>query len=348
MVLLERDEYLSLLTDGFEKTISGEGHCFFIMGEAGIGKSSLVRAFIEKIEGKSKTYIALCDSLFTPRPLGPLYDFALQMKNFDAAFISVAHSRSELFTSFAQELTQHNKPVVIIIEDIHWADEATLDFIKFFARRISRTNCLLVLTFRDNELTKQHPLRNVMGELPVESFTRIHLPSLSSDAVQELADKKGYNGEDVYVISGGNPFYVNEIIASYSEGVPENVKDAILSVYNRQDEATRNAWQLLSVMPEGLDFTWLSNIDESMQEAIDDSINKKILLVKNKRIAFKHELYRRTIEASLSPFKRIQLNKKILQLFLPFLEKEGAIERIVHYAKNAAENKLVWLFRNIG
>ena len=121
MVLLERDEYLSLLTDGFEKTISGEGHCFFIMGEAGIGKSSLVRAFIEKIEGKSKTYIALCDSLFTPRPLGPLYDFALQMKNFDAAFISVAHSRSELFTSFAQELTQHNKPVVIIIEDIHWA-----------------------------------------------------------------------------------------------------------------------------------------------------------------------------------------------------------------------------------
>jgi len=341
MELIEREGFLDLLDKGFRKIASGEGHCFFIMGEAGIGKTSLVKTFLGQVQHESITYIGGCDSLFTPRPLAPLYDLALQINADLADKIQSILSRTELFSKFVQELTQKNKPVVLVFEDIHWADEATLDFIKFFARRISRIKCLFLLTCRDEDISQQHSLRNVLGELAPDTFTRILLVPLSRQAVYKLADEKGYDAEDVYSISGGNPFYVNEILASYSSGVPDNIKDSVLSVYNRAGELTKNLWQLLSVVPERLELNRLAKIDPYWHEAIEDCLASRILIIENDRVFFKHELFRRTIEASLSPFKRITLNKTLLDLFLKSFEEDGEIERIVHYAKNANENKLV-------
>ena len=130
-------------------------------------------------------------------------------------------------------------------------------------------------------------------------------------------------------------------MASYSPGVPDNIKDAILAVYDRQEEGTKHAWQICSVIPEGLEINRFAKIKSSWDEGMDHCFALKIIVVKNDRVIFKHELYRRTIEGSLSPFKRIALNKKILELFLDSFEEEGEIERIVQYAKNANENKLV-------
>jgi len=341
MELIERDDFLVLLNNGFRKAALGEGHCFFISGEAGMGKTSLVKAFLKQVENKSIEYTGACDSLFTPRPLAPLYDLALQIKQDWTDKIHSIVSRTELFARFVQRLTHQDKPVILVFEDIHWADEATLDFIKFFARRIGRAKCLFILTFRDDEISEQHPLRNVLGGLAPDTFSRIQLTPLSLEAVHKLADEKGYDAENVYGITGGNPFYVNEILETYSPGVPDNIKDSILSVYNRQEEKTKSAWQFLSVIPEGLELNRLTKVDPSWEEAIGNSLAKKILVIRNARIYFKHELYRRTIEGSLSPFKRIALNKCLLDLFLKTFEQDGEIERIVHYAKNANENDLV-------
>jgi len=342
--LIERDNFLSALDSGFREAASGEGYCFFIMGEAGIGKTSLVKTFLKKTEDESIQYTGACDSLFTPRPLGPLYDLALQINENWINEIHPVSSRAELFSRFVQELTQKQKPVVIVFEDIHWADEATLDFVKFLARRISRLKCLFILTLRDDEINNQYSLRNVFSDLAPDTFTRLLLTPLSKQAVQKLADEKGYDGEDVYSISGGNPFYVNEILASYSLGVPDSVKDSILSFYNRLQDETKNVLQFLSVIPEGLELTRLYKIDPSFHQAIESCLENKILVIKNNKIFFKHELYRRTIESSLSPFKRIALNKSVLDFFLRSFEEKGEIEKIVHYAKNAGENKLVVKF----
>jgi predicted ATPase len=160
--------------------------------------------------------------------------------------------RSELFSMFIHELETQNGPTLIVIEDIHWADEATLDFIKFFVRRITRLRCLLLLTYRDDEIHSAHPLRNVLGQLSPDSISRMQLTPLSKEAVEKMSVEKGYKGEDVYTISHGNPFYVNEILASYSTGIPDSIKDSILSFYNRLDEKTKQIWQILSVMPGGL------------------------------------------------------------------------------------------------
>lgn len=339
--LIERDNFLSSLHSGFREAALGEGYCFFIMGEAGIGKTSLVKAFLKKTEDESVQYLGACDSLFTPRPLGPLYDLALQMNEDWIKEIHSVSSRAELFSKFVQELSQKQKPVIIVFEDIHWADEATLDFVKFLSRRISRLKCLFILTLRDDEITQQYSLRNVFSDLAPDTFTRLVLTPLSKQAVQKLADEKGYDGEDVYSISGGNPFYVSEILASYSLGVPDSVKDSILSFYNRLEDGTKNVLQFLSVIPEGLELIRLYKIDPCYHRAIESCLANKILIIKNNKIFFKHELYRRTIESSLSPFKRIALNRTVLEFFLRSFEEKGEIEKIVHYAKNASENNLV-------
>ncbi len=344
MELLEREEFLQLLFSGFRKTLSGEGHSVFVCGEAGIGKSALVRHFLKEVEGKSQVFVALCDSLFTPRPLGVLYDLALQVNGALNNKLHIDTHRTELFADFSQAIAGFTKPVIIVVEDIHWGDEASLDFIKFFARRVAHLRCLLILTYRDDEITLQHPLRNVLGELSAGTFSRMILTPLSKAAVQQLAEIRGYSGEDVYTVSGGNPFYVSEILESYSPGIPDNIKDAVLAVYNRQKENTKHLWEILSIMPEGLEHSWLEKIDAKWQEAIEICFSCGVLLVRNNRTVFKHELYRRTIEVSLSPFKRLELNKKVLELFLEAFENSGAIERIVHYAKNASDNNLVARF----
>jgi ATP/maltotriose-dependent transcriptional regulator MalT len=339
--LIERAGFLTTLQTKFENIAEGEGHSVFISGEAGIGKTSLVKTFCKERKNDCYIYQGTCDALFTPRPLAPLYDIALQMRSDLWGNSRDIANREELFTSFFQELRNQKKPVLLVFEDIHWADEATLDFVKFLARRIAHLQCLFILTYRDDEIHSHHPLRNVLGQLPTDSFTRLQLTPLSREAVEKLATEKGYRGEDVYSISGGNPFYVNEILASYSTGIPDNIKDSILSVYNRLDEKTKHVWKILSVLPTGFEIKYLEKMEPSYVAAVENCLGLKILIPKNGRIFFKHELYRRTIEASLSPLLRIEFNKRILNLFLESFEQNDETERIIHHAKNANEYDLV-------
>jgi DNA-binding CsgD family transcriptional regulator len=337
MELIERGDFLLMMQKAFDEVITGDGHCILISGEAGIGKTSLVRAFSKKNKDDCQIYLGACDALFTPRPLAPIYDIALQIRN-DKWH---AEDRSNLFVKIFHELENQKKATLIIVEDIHWADEATFDFLKFFIRRITRLHCLLLVTYRENEIHSTHPLRTVLGQLPPDFFTRLQLTPLSRGAVETMAAEKGYKGKDVYGISGGNPFYVNEILASYSTGIPDNIKDSILSVYNRQNEKTKQVWQILSVIPTGLEAKYLEKLEPYYSEAIDNSLDTKILIMNGDLISFKHELYRRTIETSLSPITRRNINKRMLDILVESDEQSKEIERIIHHAKNANENEIV-------
>jgi len=341
MELIERQNFLSALRSQFEGVSEGEGHCIFVSGEAGIGKTSLIKAFCGEVKNKCNIYQGICDALFTPRPLAPLYDVFLQLgKTIPESNIDTTN-RTAFFTNFLQELNDRGRVNLIVFEDIHWADEATLDFIKFLSRRIAQTKCLFILTYRDTEIHFGHPLRNIMGQLNPDSFTRIELLPLSKEAVEKMAEQRGYNGNDVYRITNGNPFYVTEILASYSEGVPDNIKDSILSVYNKMNENTKHVWQVLAVLPTAFELKYLDKMDASYIPAVQNCIDAKILIVEKEKIFFKHELYRRTIESSLSPLARIMLNKKILDLLVESFEESHATERIIHHAKNANEYDLV-------
>ena len=341
MELIERGEMLRLLQTELDKVSLGEGHCLFVSGEAGIGKTALIRNFCKQQQGRYAIYQGACDALFTPRPLAPLYDIIWQVHPDLWPNSHSIEDRSELFAAFFRKLSLQKERILIVFEDIHWADEATLDFIKFFARRIAQLHCLFILTYRDDEVHSRHPLRNVLGQLPGDAFTKLSMTPLSRQAVEKMADERGYRGEDVFNITGGNPFYVTEILSSYSLGVPDNIKDAILSAYNRTDAKARQVWDLLSVIPSGIETTYLEQFEPSYRAAIENCLELKIILVKDGLVFFKHELFRRTIENSLSPLKRVALNKQILDLLQQSFEENEAIERIIHHAKNANEYDLV-------
>src|SRR6478752_10637863 len=191
MVLIEREGFLALLQTQLKNIEEGEGHCVFVSGEAGIGKTALVKAFCKQQQEDCTIYQGACDALFTPRPLAPLYDIIWQVnKDLWPASYTI-EERSELFLKFFHELSHQKKKILIVFEDIHWADEATLDFIKFFSRRISQLKCLFILTYRDDEIHPQHPLRNIMGQLSPDSFSRVKLTPLSRTAVEKMAMEKG-------------------------------------------------------------------------------------------------------------------------------------------------------------
>jgi predicted ATPase len=280
MELIERGGFLTSLQTKFENVAEGEGHCILVCGEAGIGKTSLVKTFCREKKNDCKIFEGTCDALFIQRPLAPVYDIVWQIGKDIWEDAVKNKNRVELFNRLFQELEDQKQTPLVVIEDIHWADEATLDFIKFLARRITRLQCLFILTYRDDEIHSHHPLRNVLGQLPHGTFTRLQLTPLSRQAVEKMAIEKGYSGEDVYSISGGNPFYVNEILASYSQGVPDNIKDSILSVYNRQDEKTKQVWQILSVLPTGFETNYLEEMEPLYAPAIHSCLDTKILMLK--------------------------------------------------------------------
>src|SRR5690242_7172820 len=201
--LLERDSFLLTLDDLLSQATAGHGRVALISGEAGIGKTSLVERFLEQRQAPTRTLWGACEALFTPRPLGPLYDMAPQLQTPLRALLDGEVNRASLFATVLDELTRHAAPTIMVIEDIHWADEATLDLVKFLARRIHRTSALLILTYRDDELTKDHPLRLVLGDLPSDNVTRVWLPPLSEIAVATLAQQAGRPVGNLHAATGG-------------------------------------------------------------------------------------------------------------------------------------------------
>ena len=346
MELLEREKYLNDLTEYYHQIESGGGHSIFLMGEAGIGKTSLVNHFLKKIESKSLIYTGACDSLFTPRPLGPLFDIAEQ---FDQDFIDLLRNekdRSIIFSALIRKLSASTKPVVLLFEDIHWADEATIDLIKFLARRIHQYKCLFLLTYRDNEIPSGHPLATIFGELTPDNFSKILIDRFSKATVDQLAVQKGYaSGDRLYALTGGNPFYVTEILASYSPGIPERVKDSVLTVFHARSDATRAIWEFLSILPTSrIELNIAKRIESDFAHAIDACIASGVIVSKPGHLSFKHELFRLAIEESLPSIKRSKLHKRMLDIIMEVSTETHNLAHLVHHARYADEKELVVKF----
>lgn len=341
MQLIEREEFLDSLQGKFQKIQEGEGHTVFVCGEAGIGKTSLVKAFNKSLSEDAKVLLGTCDSMFAPQPLAPVMDIMFQLQEDIADADHAITDRSVYFSSVFRELKKQNQSFIIFFEDIHWADEATLDFIKFICRRISQLPVLFIMTYRDNEIQAKHPLRNVLGQLIPGSFSRLQLPPLSEEAVKKMVEESGHQRKDIYRITGGNPFYVQELLASYLVEIPDTIRDSILYAYNQCDERSKTVWDILAVTPGGLEIEHLEKIAPDYAEEVARCLDFKILLIEKNVIFFKHDLFRLTIESALSPFLRISMNKKILDLFAADFERNNQLERIIHHAKHANDYDMV-------
>ena len=335
MDLLERAEFFKQLEETLADVARGQGRLVLVSGEAGIGKTSLVEQFVEKQKNEYRVLWGGCDALFTPRPLGPIYDLALQVRGDLLTLLEQEAPRATIFSAVFAEL-QNQPATLLVFEDVHWADEGTLDLLKFIGRRINKLNSLLLITYRDDEVQAEHPLRLVLGDLPRSSVRRVRLPRLSEAAVQELATRAGKRIDDLYAITGGNPFFVTEALASQDAGVPVSVSDAMLSQLARLTPAARAVVELVSVVPTKAELWLLNDSLNHASAALEECIATGILSLDNGVIGFRHELARRAVEDSLPAPRPHSLHAQVLQALLS-RGAEGQLARIVHHAAKSGD-----------
>ena len=335
MDLLEREEFLQQLQDTLAEVMSGHGRVALVSGEAGIGKTSLVDQFTERGTGPCRVLWGACDALFTPRPLGPLHDIALQLRGDLLTLLEQEASRATIFSAVFAEL-QSQPATILVFEDVHWADEATLDLLKFLGRRINKLNLLLVITYRDDEVRAEHPLRLVLGDLPRSFVRSVRLPPLSPGAVDVLAARAGKSTNDLYAVTGGNPFFVTEALASQDPGVPVSVSDAMLSRLARLTPQARAVVELVSVVPTKAELWLLNESINPTTAALEECISAGMLLSDNLAIGFRHELARRAVEDSLPAPRFHNLHATVLKALLT-RGAEGQLARIVHHAEKAGD-----------
>jgi DNA-binding CsgD family transcriptional regulator len=344
--LLERDHELAALHTVLAEATAGQGRIALISGEAGIGKTALVERFVADAPSGTRTLWGACEALFTPRPLGPLYDIAQQTTSPLRTLLDGETNRALLFAAVLDELA--HSPAILVIEDIHWADEATLDLIKYLARRIARTSSLLVLTWRDDEIDKSHPLRLVLGDLPARAGSRLRLLPLSEEAVATLAQQAHRPSRRLYAITGGNPFFVTEALTSDAPGVPTSVSDAVLARLARRSSEARRLVEAVAIAPGQIEQWLIAAISAGDDATLDECLSSGILRLDSAAIRFRHELARQAVEGALSPTRRRALHARVLYALLQRSEVPGAeqppLARLVHHAAQAEDAALVLRF----
>lgn len=342
--LLERDQALEQLDSAFAQAATGPGRTALVFGEAGIGKSSLVERFSERHRQKARILWGGCEALFTPRPLGPLYDIAHHLQSDVLALLDGNAPRAKLFAALLDELRLATRPTVLVLEDLHWADEATLDLIKFLSRRITRTHALLVLTYRDDEVGPQHPLRLVLGDLPSQTLTRVSLSPLSQAAVETLARRADRPSVGIHAATGGNPFFVTEILATREPGVPATVRDAVLARASRLSVGGRHALDVVAIIGLKADLTLVNTIVEGADQFVDEVVSKGLLRSVEHGVAFRHELARQALLDSIPQPSGRLIHKSVLDALLASPNSREDFARLAHHAEGSRDADAVLMY----
>jgi DNA-binding CsgD family transcriptional regulator/tetratricopeptide (TPR) repeat protein len=334
MELIERGAYLAALGDHLASAVAGHGRLVLVGGEAGVGKTSLVRAFADEQAGKARILRAACDGLFTPEPLAPLDELAPGLDR--------NGTRRELFAAALEALG--SRTTIAIVEDMHWADEATLDLLRYLGRRLDGTTALMIATYRDDEIGPQHPLRLVLGD--VESARRIALPPLTEDGVRTLAEGSGVDPHRLYRQTGGNPFFVTEVLAAGSVGVPSSVRDAVLARAARLDPEARDILDAVAVIGMHTGLPLLEQVLCAPPAKLDQCLAAGVLQSVGGGVGFRHELARRAVEEAINPLRRADYHRRALVALsgadsarlAHHAEAAGDAEAVLDHARAAAEH----------
>jgi DNA-binding CsgD family transcriptional regulator/tetratricopeptide (TPR) repeat protein len=331
MELLEREPFLDALGDYAADAASGNGRLVLVSGEAGIGKTSLVDAF-RASRPDIRWLWGACDGGFTPRPLGPLYDIAAAAGGRLRDVCAPDADRNELFAAFAQVLGEGG-PIGVVVEDLHWADEATLDWLSHISRRLAGLPALVLVTCRDDEPGDDGLLADVMGRLATHASTRRISPTrLSPDAVGRLA--QGHDVVELHDLTGGNPFYVGEVLAMGGTDVPPSVADVVRARVRQHSPAAQRILAAAAVLVRPGRASLLAAIAGVPPAAVDECHESGTLLQDDNAFVFRHELTRRAVEAGVPHVQATELHR----IALLALEREGADDaELAHHAVGASD-----------
>jgi DNA-binding CsgD family transcriptional regulator/tetratricopeptide (TPR) repeat protein len=339
--VLEREHEIAELAAAAREAADGSGSVVLVFGEAGIGKSSVINAVRTVLPQHSRLLVGYCDDLATPRTFGPFRDLLGSVGAELATALREGSDRDRVFDALQAELSWTATPSVLAIEDVHWADDATLDALSYLVRRVSGMPAVLVLTYRDDDLDPTHPLQRVLGlAARAPRVRRLELPRLSQPAVLRLTAPSRLDPREVYEVTGGNPFFVTEILASADVSrVPATIVDSVLARVRTLDAETQQALEQLAVIPSTVDRWLLEALLPGGIASIGAAEQRGLLDVSPSRTGFRHELIRRAIADGLPGGRRMDLNQRVLDALTA---REGTdLSRIMHHAAEAGADDAI-------
>lgn len=306
--LIERSEPLALLGDVIEHARhQGGGRLVLVSGEAGAGKSALLRAVLADAAADVVRLVGMCDPLRVARPFGPVLDWA---RTLDRDFVNAVASGSprDRATVFERALRMMSVgTTVAVIEDVHWADEATLDLVGFLSRRLETTRSVLILTYRTEAADRQGPLVGLLGELAAARPVRVQIEPLSLDAVATLARDHAIDAGDLHRRTAGNAFFVTECLSSADLGVPGTVREAVLARASRLSSEARAVVDAVAAGPGRADL-WVVRAFNGSDAGIDECVADGVLVTDGPGVRFRHEMARLAIHDSMLPRQRARLH----------------------------------------
>jgi predicted ATPase len=340
--LLERSEQLAKLQEALE-TVASErrGRLVLVRGEAGIGKTTLLRRFCDEQPRRVQVVWGNCDPLFTPRPLGPLHGIPELEDVIGGDGEVMPH---EVVAALAREF-RRPAPTIFVLEDVHWADEATLDVLRLLSRRLEAVPALVLASYRDDELDRAPLLRIVLGELATnERAGRVKLFPLSAGAVAQLVDRHDLDPDELYRKTGGNPFFVVEAIAASGDEIPDTVRDAVFARAAQLSRPARNVLEAVAVVPQHAELPLLEALVGGDLDALDECLAAGMLTTDANGIVFRHEPARLAVEGSIARGRKLKLNRRALAA----LSAETALgldfARLAHHAEAAGDVDAVLRF----
>jgi DNA-binding NarL/FixJ family response regulator len=316
---------------------AGRGCFVLVSAESGGGKTALVQEFARTLSGQVPVLWGACDPLATPRPLGPLYDVRDELGPQARELLEGSGRAHDIYTSVFQRL--RSDPCVLVVEDLHWSDQGTIEVLRFLLRRVGSTHSMVVVTVRGDEVDPAEPQSALFGDLARSpDAVRLDLAPFSKEALQVLVGDRSLDADYLLSLTAGNPFFVNEMLDHPSNELPPTVRDAILARTVDLGDAARDLIELLVCAPEAIPDRLLPMLGIDV-EALR-SLNRAGLIQRGLAgVAFRHDLCRQAVATTIPPGAEVALHRRVLEA----LEAAGPADPavLVHHARGAQDPKRV-------
>jgi len=334
-VLVEREHVLGRLTALLDDAATGSGRLVFLTGEAGIGKTAVSTALADLAADRLSVRWGTCDDIATAAPLGPFTDAVPELAELLEDAGTDVH-RTALFRRLRRALS--DRPTLVVLEDVHWADEATLDLLRFLGRRLGDLPVLVVATSREDQVPPGHPLATLLGDLATTpGVLRLRLVPLTVGGVRRLVEAAGspLDVGQLHRTTDGNPFFLTELLALGALDLPVTVRDAVLARTSRLSPAARSVLGAAAVLGQRADLGLLAAVAAAPGAAVDECVRAGVLVGSTDGWGFRHELARRSVEEQLAPSAAAILHARALTALR---SRSGADDRrLAHHAAGSGD-----------
>jgi DNA-binding CsgD family transcriptional regulator/tetratricopeptide (TPR) repeat protein len=336
MALLEREAEVRTLSEAWLRArTGGPGAFLLVAGESGIGKTWLTASFAREHVHDEQLLWGICDPLTTPRPLGPLHDVVDRLPPAVGSAMESAGHGYQVFPEVHRALSESS--YVLVVDDVQWADEASLELLRYLLRRVDRTRSVVIGTYRDDEIGADHPLVPLLGDVARSPSARtVHLRPLTPAGVAAMLVDTDLDADDVHEVTRGNCFFVSEVASSTGGALPTTVRDAVVARTQHLTAEQRSILMLLAVAPETISDRVLHELGVDLV-ALRAFARCGLVERSARGLRFRHELGRRAIEATIPPGGGAALHRRLLEALEAVGDSDAAV--LTHHAVAAGDEE---------